>query len=108
MAEKTAEQTRTFTRMVAAKRAWALNPDTPFYETLVEGLTANFNRYGYYLCPCRDSDGSRETDRDSICPCLWSSGDVAEHGHCFCALYLSPEFAASGKAPGAIRDRRYD
>lgn len=108
MAEKTTEQTRTFTRMVAAKRGWALNPDTSFYETLVDGLTANFNRYSYYLCPCRDSDGSRETDRDSICPCLWSGGDVADHGHCFCALYMSPEFAASGKAPGAIRDRRYD
>lgn len=108
MPEKSLEQTRIFTRMVAAKQGWVTNPDLPFYESLIDGLTANFNRMGYFLCPCRDSDGSRETDRDSICPCKWSKPDVAEHGHCFCALYLSPAFASSGKVPGAIRDRRYD
>ncbi|MEN6364975.1 MAG: ferredoxin-thioredoxin reductase catalytic domain-containing protein [Rectinema sp.] len=107
MTEKTVEQTRTFTKMVAAKQGWVLNPDAAFYEILAEGLTTNWNRHGYFLCPCRDSDGSRETDRDSICPCLWSKDDIATQGHCFCALYLSPEFAASGKTPGSIKDRRY-
>lgn len=106
--EKTLDQTRTFTVMVAAKQGWVTNPDAEFYESLVEGLTVNYNRMSYYLCPCRDSDGSRESDRDSICPCTWSRADVTEHGHCFCALYMSPSFAASGKAPGAIKDRRYE
>ena len=69
MTAKTTEQTRLFTRMVAQKQGWELNPDAEFYGSLVDGLTTNFNRYGYYLCPCRDSDGSRELDRNAICPC---------------------------------------
>jgi len=108
MIPKTLDQTRLFTRMVAQKQGWALNPDTAFYESLVEGLTTNFNRYSYYLCPCRDSDGSREVDRDAICPCVWARRDVPELGNCYCALYLSRELLASGKAPAAIPDRRYE
>jgi len=108
MSGKTIEQTRLFTRMVAQKQGWTLNPDASFYDSLVEGLQANFDRYGYFLCPCRDSDGSRELDRNSICPCLWSRVDVPEFGHCFCALYLSKEFADSGREPQGIPDRRYD
>lgn len=108
MNTKTLEQTRLFTQMVAQKQGWVLNPDGAFYETLVEGLMTNFNRYGYYLCPCRDSDGSREADKKAICPCVWSKLDVPEFGHCYCALYLSREFLKSGKAPSGIPDRRYD
>lgn len=107
MAEKSLEQTRTFVRMVAGKQGWVLNPDSEFTESLAEGLTTNFNRYGYYLCPCRDTEGSREADKDVVCPCVYSWKDVEERGHCYCALYLSPSFAAGGKAPGGIPDRRY-
>ena len=89
MSEKNKEQTRLFTRMVAEKQGWKLNPDPSFYEDLVEGLMNNYNRYGYFLCPCRDSDGSREADKNSICPCLWSRQDILEYGNCFCALYIS-------------------
>ncbi len=108
MNQKTLDQTRLFTRMVAEKQGWTLNPDTEFYESLVEGLTANYNRYGYYLCPCRDSDGSREVDKDAICPCVWSRKDIPEFGHCYCALYLSKEFSESRAPCRAIADRRYE
>lgn len=108
MNPKTLDQTRLFTRMVAQKQGWALNPDTSFYDTLVDGLTTNFNRYGYYLCPCRDSDGSREADRNAICPCVWAKLDVPEFGNCYCALYLSKAKIDSGSAPSAIPDRRYE
>jgi ferredoxin-thioredoxin reductase catalytic subunit len=94
--------------MVAKKQDWVLNPNTQFYETLTEGLTVNFNRYGYFMCPCRDSDGSRVADKDSICPCRWSHSDVPEFGHCYCALYFSPSFAESGVSPSSIPDRRYE
>ncbi len=108
MAEKkTIEQTRIFTEMVAKKQGWTLNPDKDFYESLVEGLTKNYNRYGYFLCPCRDTEGNREADATAVCPCVWSKADISEFGHCYCALYLSREFAASGKEPRAIPDRRY-
>jgi ferredoxin-thioredoxin reductase catalytic chain len=108
MTQKTAEQTRLFTSMVARKQGWLLNPDKVFYESLVEGLTYNFNRYGYFLCPCRDSDGTREADKKAVCPCLWSRLDVPEFGHCYCALYLSPEFSLAGAEPSGIKDRRYE
>lgn len=106
MSTKTPEQTRVFTQMVASKQGWVLNPDQSFYATLVDGLSANFNRYGYFLCPCRDTEGSREADREAICPCVWSRPDIEEHGHCYCALYLSRSFAESGAEPQGIPDRR--
>ena len=105
---KTIEQTTVFTQMVANKQGWALNPDKAFYDTLVEGLTKNYNRYGYFLCPCRDTEGSREADRPALCPCIWSKPDIAEYGHRYCALYLSKEFVTAGKTPKPIPDRRFE
>lgn len=107
MTPKTREQTELFTRMVAAKQGWELNPDGEFRDSLVEGLTANYNRYGYFLCPCRDTEGSREADREAICPCIWSKSDVPEFGNCFCALYVSKDLIARGEEPRAIPDRHY-
>jgi ferredoxin-thioredoxin reductase catalytic chain len=106
MADKTYEQALTFATMVAKKQGWSLSADSEFLKDLVEGLMVNWNRYGYFLCPCRDSDGSREADAKVICPCAPSWKDIEEHGHCFCALYLDPAFAASGKQPQSIPDRR--
>ncbi|MBU0936713.1 MAG: ferredoxin:thioredoxin reductase [Spirochaetes bacterium] len=106
MPEKTIEQTALFTRMVAEKQNWLVNPDKEFTDSLVEGLTVNFNRYGYYLCPCRDTEGSRELDADVLCPCTYSWQDIEEHGHCYCALFLSKKFAASGAQASGIADRR--
>lgn len=94
--------------MVAKKHGWVLNPDADFTGSLVDGLTVNWNRYGYYLCPCRDSDGSREADTNVICPCEFSRSDIEKHGHCFCALYLSESFVAGGTSPSGIPDRRYE
>jgi ferredoxin-thioredoxin reductase catalytic chain len=107
MAQKTLEDTRNFAGMVVAKQGWELNPDTEFTESLLEGLTINWNRYGYYLCPCRDTEGSREADSALLCPCTFAKDDVAEHGHCYCALYLRSGFTASGGIPGGIPDRRF-
>lgn len=100
---KTIEDTRKFVEMVARHQGWKLNRDGGF---LIEGLTVNYNRYGYYLCPCRDTAGSRESDKDVICPCVYCRPDQNEYGHCFCALYLTPEFFVSGKEPQAIPERR--
>lgn len=106
MAEKTIEETRKFTEMVARKQGWVLSRDQAFYDDLVSGLTTNWNRYGYYLCPCRDTDGGREADADVLCPCAYAKQDAETYGHCFCSLYWSPEFAASGRTPAGIPDRR--
>lgn len=105
--DKTIPDTRLFADMVARKQGWVVNPDAEFAATLLEGLTTNWNRYGYYLCPCRDTEGSREADSAVLCPCRYARPDIAEHGHCFCALYLRPDFAASGAPVRGIPDRRF-
>jgi ferredoxin-thioredoxin reductase catalytic subunit len=104
--KKTKEQTKIFTEMVAKKQGWVLTRDESLYEDLTDGLTTNYNRYGYYMCPCRDSDGNREADQDVICPCAYAAADISEYGHCYCSLYWSKEFAASGKKAEAIPERR--
>lgn len=107
MADKTKADVDLFASMVAGKQGWTVNPDREFTDMLVEGLGVNWNRYGYFLCPCRDSEGNREADKSLICPCAYARADIDEHGHCYCALYLSPAFAASGKVPQGIPDRRF-
>ncbi len=106
MTEKSIEDTGRFASMVAAKQGWELNPDADFTDSLVEGLTVNANRYGYYLCPCRDTEGSRQADADVICPCAYSWADVERYGHCYCALYLRKGFTAGGGVPTGIPDKR--
>jgi ferredoxin-thioredoxin reductase catalytic subunit len=107
MPDKSIDQTKTFAEMVAHKQGWVLNPDQEFTQNLIEGLTTNWNRYGYYLCPCRDSEGSREADKKVICPCVYSWKDIEDFGHCYCALYFGQTFAASGATPEGIPDRRF-
>jgi ferredoxin-thioredoxin reductase catalytic chain len=109
MAEKRAksrDDTDKFVHMVAEHNGWALNQDAAFLGMLVDGLNVNFNRYGFYQCPCRDSWGDREKDRDIACPCVYIVADQEEYGHCFCGLFLTKEFARSGKSPRQIPERR--
>jgi len=106
MAKFSLEQTRHFVQNAATERNWVANTDEAFRDALAEGLNVNVGRYGYYLCPCRDSNGSRERDRDVVCPCTYATDDITEYGHCFCGLFLSPEFAASGNEPQPIPERR--
>ncbi len=107
MGEKNIAHTITFTEMVAAKQGWVLSGDGELYTDLVTGLTTNYNRYGYYLCPCRDTEGSRDQDKDVLCPCDYAKADIAEYGHCYCSLYWSRDFAATGKPAQAIPERRF-
>lgn len=105
MGSKTVDDIYTFTDMVANKQGWLTSGDSAFYEYLCTGLVSNWNRYGYFLCPCRDSAGSREKDSPVICPCVHAREDIAQYGHCYCSLYWSKEFAASGKEAQGIPDR---
>ena len=100
------EKAQEFVRKVAKLRGWALNPDEEFLDGVVEGLATNYKRYGYYLCPCRDGSGDRGEDRDIICPCTYCVPDQKEYGHCYCGLFLTKEFAESGKPVNQIPERR--
>ncbi|MBN1520579.1 MAG: ferredoxin:thioredoxin reductase [Spirochaetales bacterium] len=106
MKTKSTDDVRSFTTMVANKQGWVLNPDEEFTDSLVDGLCVNWNRYGYFLCPCRDTEGSKEADESVICPCVYARSDVERYGHCYCALFLRPDFAAAGGQPTGIPDRR--
>ena len=103
---KTLEDVRNFVTTTANFRKWKLTRDEEFLKILLEGLMTNYNRYGYFLCPCRDGTGVREKDKDLICPCEYCVPDQQEYGHCYCGLYLTPEFFASNKSPRPIPERR--
>jgi ferredoxin-thioredoxin reductase catalytic subunit len=106
MKTKMLEDTRLFISMVSEKQKWKLNRDARHLDIIVEGLTKNYNRYGYFSCPCRDADGTREKDMDIICPCQYCVPDQKEYGHCYCGLYLTEEFFNTGKEPASIPERR--
>lgn len=106
MAELSVDTVRAFVERVAAQRGWRLNPDPQHLQDVFEGLMSNRRRYDYYLCPCRDGSGDRDSDADVICPCLYAQADLEEHGHCYCGLFLDPRFAASAGAVQPIPERR--
>jgi ferredoxin-thioredoxin reductase catalytic subunit len=90
----------------AEASGYFLNPDVDFVLDLMEGLLANEERYGYWACPCRLADGTREQDLDIICPCDYRDPDVGEFGACYCALYVSEEIARGEKEAEPIPERR--
>jgi ferredoxin-thioredoxin reductase catalytic subunit len=100
------EQTQEFIQNAARHYGWTVNPDAPFIDAIAEGLTVNANRYGYYLCPCRDGDGDRKADDDIVCPCVYAQPDIDEYGQCFCGLFLSREKAAGDATVQQIPERR--
>ncbi len=107
MTNKTLHDTHRFAELVAKKQGWKLNGDGEFLLLLYEGLTKNYNRYGYYSCPCRDADGDRGRDADIVCPCVYCRPDHEEYGHCYCGLFLTEEFASKGTSPRSIPERRH-
>ena len=105
---KTLEETRKFVTMVAKHKGWVLNKDEELVEDVITGLMINFNRYGFFMCPCRDSYGEKGKDKDIMCPCDYCVPDQEEFGQCYCGLYLTDEFFKSGTNPGSIPERRPD
>ena len=104
--KKTVEDAKLLTKMVAKHQGWELTRDEKLLQILREGLTTNWNRYGYFSCPCRLADGIKETDKDIICPCVYAWPDIDEYGYCYCGLYLSTEFFAAGQPTSSIPERR--
>lgn len=60
-----------------------LNPDKSLTVMLLEGMITNIKRYGYPLCPCRLTGGSRDADLDIICPCDYRDPDLDAFDTCF-------------------------
>jgi ferredoxin-thioredoxin reductase catalytic subunit len=106
MAKKTAEELYPILLRFANKKGITLNPDVEFAQDLIKGFLHNEERYGYRSCPCRLAVGNKDWDKDIICPCDYMMPDVDEFGVCFCSLYVSNEFAESGKIHESIPERR--
>jgi ferredoxin-thioredoxin reductase catalytic subunit len=90
----------------AEASGYYLNPDVDFVLDLMEGLLANEERFGYWSCPCRLADGTREADLDIICPCDYRDPDVGEFGACYCALYVSEAIAKGEEEAEPVPERR--
>ena len=106
--EKSTEDVKKFAIQVAKFRGWKLNGDMEFLDAIFEGHRRNYTQLGYYACPCRETFGEREKDRDIICPCEYAQPDIEEFGHCYCALFMSEEFAITGKEAESIPERRLE
>ncbi len=93
-------------KKVNEPKGYFFNTDEELVTQLISGLLTNKERYGYMSCPCRLANGSREDDKDIICPCDYREADVQEYGSCYCALYVSKEWN-EGTAPHAtVPERR--
>lgn len=79
------EVEKLFGRLVqeAEAGAYHVNPDMSNTMPLIEGLITNTRRYGYRLCPCRLTGGSRQADLDIVCPCDYRDADLDEYDTCF-------------------------
>ncbi|NHJ01210.1 MAG: ferredoxin:thioredoxin reductase [Candidatus Heimdallarchaeota archaeon] len=103
--KKALNDVKSYVEKIAERNNWILNPDKETLQNLIEGLMVNINRYGYYNCPCRDSQEDRNLDKDIICPCRYSEPDIREFGHCYCALYFDEDYDFS-KSVEMIPERR--
>jgi ferredoxin-thioredoxin reductase catalytic chain len=90
----------------AESAGYHLNPNREFTLGLVQGLLVNERRYGYWACPCRLASGVKAEDLDIICPCDYRDPDLAEHGTCYCALYVSQEIVEGKRKATRIPERR--
>ncbi len=90
----------------ALHSGYTLNADANFVQTLAEGLLKNAQRYGIESCPCRLFRGSKGENMDIVCPCDYRDDDLAEHGACFCALYVSDRYDPERQIPDRRRYTR--
>jgi ferredoxin-thioredoxin reductase catalytic subunit len=91
----------------AEEGGYHLNPDEEFAKDLVESLVTNEERYGYWACPCRLASGAKSEDLDIICPCDYRDADLAQHGMCYCALYVTEAVVKGERSlAGSIPERR--
>jgi len=95
---KTVEDVKIYVDRIAERYTWKLNSNEEMLNYLLVGLAENFNRLGYYNCPCRDSQEDTRLDQDIICPCLYArEADVKEYGHCYCALFFRNDVDMTGE-----------
>ncbi len=103
---KTPEELYEALRASQEKQGFFFNRDADLVMELLKGLILNRERYGYMSCPCRLASGSREKDRDIICPCEYRADDVREYGSCYCGLYVSAAWNEGRLPEVCVPERR--
>ena len=93
-------------KKVQEAKGYYFNKDRERTFELLEALLENKARYGYMGCPCRLLSGDRDTDRDIICPCVYSVPDIEEFGSCYCNLYVSKEWNEGNITQEYVPERR--
>ena len=97
-------EVRKFVDTSAAYKHWYINPDNKFRQDLEDGLLSNYKRYGFYHCPCRDTEAGKEVKRDVAC--RYAEDDIVEWGQCYCGLFVSKEFYEAKTELTSIPERR--
>ena len=90
----------------ADENQYYLCPDKELLDSLLDGLVANQQRYGYASCPCRIGSGRKAADIDIICPCEYRDADINEFGMCYCGLFVNEKIKADPDSMGPIPERR--
>lgn len=98
------EQVEAFVYKTAEMQDWDVTPFPGLLESLIDGLRINMRRYGFLQCPCRDSFGTVEKDRDIACPCRYAESDISEYSRCYCGLFTRKDRPPSEVE--SIPDRR--
>jgi ferredoxin-thioredoxin reductase catalytic subunit len=88
----TAEQLYENLKKTQEPKGFFFNKDRKQVLGILGGLITNRERYGYMSCPCRLASGTREQDRDIICPCAYRDEDIAQYGSCYCGLYVTQDW----------------
>ncbi len=84
----TDEYNKNFQRVkkLAASNGYQLNLDEERVKKVVGLMTMNFNEFGKYYCPCKQSH-PLNPDKDVLCPCSELKDEVIKDGYCFCRLF---------------------
>jgi ferredoxin-thioredoxin reductase catalytic subunit len=102
----TAEELYPILSHYAEAQGIRLNKDKDFVMDILRGLITNEQRYGYRSCPCRLAGGTKEQDKDIICPCVYRDPDVKEFGSCYCELYVSTHWNEGKGEHRQVPERR--
>jgi ferredoxin-thioredoxin reductase catalytic subunit len=72
---------------LAISHGYKINPDNERVKKVVGLMTINFNEFGKYYCPCKQSH-PLDPNEDVLCPCSQIKDEVTRDGHCFCKLFF--------------------
>lgn len=71
---------------------YRFNPNASTVDTIIRGLALRKLKYGKEYCPCRVVKEDEEENKGIVCPCIYHEKEIAQHGICFCGLFVGPDY----------------